>query len=98
MKKSLRNLRVALCAAMVLLGSVPVMAQYLRTSYFMDGVHFRQQLNPSLSPDRGYLNLPVVGSFNASVSSNTFGVQDMMDIAEGASDADYFMSNVFMSK
>lgn len=98
MKKSLRNLRVALCAAMVLLGSVPVMAQYLRTSYFMDGVHFRQQLNPSLSPDRGYLNLPVVGSFNASVSSNTFGVQDMLDIAEGASDSDYFMSNDFMSK
>ena len=25
-------------------------AQFLRTSYFMEGTHYRQQLNPALSP------------------------------------------------
>ena len=34
-------------------------AQFLRTSYFMEGSHYRQQLNPALTPGRGYLNLPV---------------------------------------
>ena len=98
MKKSLRNLRMLLCMALVVLGTVPAFAQYLRTSYFMDGVHFRQQLNPALSPERGYINFPVVGSFSASVTSNTFGVQDAMDIVDNSKNSDYFMSKDFMSK
>lgn len=29
-------------------------AQFLRTSYFMEGTHYRQQLNPALTPTKGY--------------------------------------------
>lgn len=73
-------------------------AQFLRTSYFMEGTHYRQQLNPALTPGRGYINLPVIGAFNASVSSKSFGYQDIMDIVDNSSDGDYFTSNDFMKR
>lgn len=98
MKNCLRNLRVLLCATLIALCGVPAFAQYLRTSYFMDGVHFRQQMNPALNPERGYINFPVVGSINGSVTSNSFGYQDMLDIVDNSSNSDYFMSKDFMDK
>jgi len=61
-------------------------AQFLRTSYFMEDVHYRQQLNPAFIPEKGYINLPVIGSFNATVSSNSLGYQDVMDILDGGSE------------
>jgi len=73
-------------------------AQYLRTSYFMEGSHYRQQLNPALSPGRGYLNLPVIGTLNASVNSSTLGYQDVMDIIDNSEDSKFFMSNDFINK
>ncbi|MEY8685744.1 DUF5723 family protein [Bacteroides sp. AN502(2024)] len=57
-------------------------AQFLRTSYFMEGTHYRQQLNPALAPGRGYVNIPVIGAFNASVSSTSLGYQDIVDIID----------------
>lgn len=65
-------------------------AQFLRTSYFMEGTHYRQQLNPALAPTKGYFNLPVIGAFNVSVGSTTFGYQDIMDIID---DGDSFYTN-----
>lgn len=73
-------------------------AQFLRTSYFMEGTHYRQQLNPALAPGRGYLNLPVIGTFNASVNSSTFGYQDVMDIIDNSDGGDFFMSDAFFNK
>ena len=40
---------------------LPATAQFLRTSYFMEGTHYRQQLNPALIPTQGYFNIPVLG-------------------------------------
>ena len=73
-------------------------AQFLRTSYFMEGTHYRQQLNPALAPGRGYLNLPVIGTFNASVNSSTLGYQDVMDIIDNSDGGDFFMSDAFFNK
>lgn len=73
-------------------------AQYLRTSYFMEGSHYRQQLNPALAPGRGYLNLPVIGTLNASVNSSTLGYQDVMDIIDNSEGGDFFTSNAFIDK
>lgn len=73
-------------------------AQFLRTSYFMEGTHYRQQLNPALTPGRGYLNLPVIGTFNASVNSSTLGYQDVMDIIDNSEGGDFFMSDAFFNK
>lgn len=73
-------------------------AQYLRTSYFMEGTHYRQQLNPALAPGKGYLNLPVIGTFNASVNSSTLGYQDVVDIIDNSEGGDFFMNNSFINK
>ena len=73
-------------------------AQFLRTSYFMEGTHYRQQLNPALAPGRGYLNLPVIGTFNASVNSSTLGYQDVMDIIDNTEGGDFFKSDAFINK
>ena len=65
---------------------VPAHAQYLRSSYFMEGTSSRMQLNPGLQPTRGYFNIPVIGSLNASVNSNTLGIHDIIDVVDDGSD------------
>ena len=48
-------------ALLLMMGFVlPANAQFLRTSYFMEGTHYRQQLNPALIPTQGYFNIPVL--------------------------------------
>ncbi len=61
-------------------------AQYLRTSYFMEGTSSRLQLNPGLQPTRGYFNFPVIGSFNVGASSNVLGTSDIIDIVDSGTD------------
>ena len=78
-------------AFLLMMGFVlPANAQFLRTSYFMEGTHYRQQLNPALIPTQGYFNIPVLGSVNATVGSTSLGYQDIIDIID---DSDNFYSN-----
>jgi len=86
-------LAVAL-AGMALTGQ----GQLLRTTYFMEGSHYRLQLNPALAPERGYVNLPVVGNMGAQFHSDALGVNDVIDILDNADDADYYASSRFMSR
>ena len=88
---------MAVCGIVALLLSFG-QAQFLRTSYFMEGSNQRMQLNPALMPGRGYLNIPVIGSLNATVNSSSLGYRDIMDIIENSDDSDYFMSNDFMNR
>lgn len=79
------------CKAMLLLGSIMVLggtaqAQYLRSSYFMEGTSARLQLNPGLQPAKGYFNMPIIGSINMSASSNVLGTSDIIDILNSGSD------------
>lgn len=76
----------------VLLACIPVLgyAQYLRNSYFMEGSVASMALNPSLTPVKGYVNLPVVGSVGLEVSSNSLGAQDVFEIM---SDGGTFYAN-----
>ncbi len=99
MKKLLsnENLRQALllaCAVITITGQ----SQLLRTSYFMEGAHYRLQLNPSLAPSRGFVNLPAIGNTGASFYSNALGLQDVIDILGNDDDADYFANDGFMSR
>lgn len=73
-------------------------AQFLRTSYFMEGSHYRQQLNPALNPGRGYINFPGIGSFNASINSSSLSYQDVLDIIDNSEDGDYFMNSDFIGR
>ena len=58
-----------LLGGMMMLGGA-AQAQYLRSSYFMEGTSARLQLNPGLQPTKGYFNMPIIGSLNMSASSN----------------------------
>lgn len=42
----------------------------LRTSYFMNGSTQRYEMNPALSPLRGYISIPVAGSLYTSLETN----------------------------
>ena len=83
------NKKVMLVATMVAT-AFTAQAQYLRTSYFMEGTSTRLQLNPGLQPTRGYLNLPVIGSFNISANSNSLGINDIINIFQDEND---FLNN-----
>lgn len=83
MRKSF-NLLKAACVVVLLtvLGVTNGYAQGLRTSYFMDNVPARLKMNPALQPARGYFNVPVIGAFGLSVSSNKLSIDDFVDIIE----------------
>ncbi len=61
-------------SVIVAVGAMLLMAEsagaQLRTSYFMNGSTQRYEMNPALSPLRGYIALPVVGDLYASLESN----------------------------
>ena len=71
-------------------------AQFLRTSYFMEGTHYRQQLNPALTPTKGYFNLSVIGAVNATVGSTSLGYQDIIDIIDDGDD--FYTKPDFMNR
>lgn len=78
--------RFLLGICIFLLTPFALQAQYLRSSYFMEGSSTRMQLNPALYPQRGYINLPVIGSLSAEVSTNSLGYQDVIDIFDSGDD------------
>lgn len=96
--KNLNFWKGLLGVAFLLLFSVSAHAQFLRTSYFMEGTHYRMQLNPALAPGRGYINIPAIGSLNATVNSSSLGYQDIIDIIDNSEDADFFTSQKFMDR
>lgn len=83
-----------LLAASALTGN----AQFLRTSYFMDGAQYRLQLNPALAPTRGFIHLPGISHANASLRTNSMGFGDVVDVVKNAEDADFFTTDKFNDK
>lgn len=96
--KRFDSLKVWLSALLMLCFSLPGQAQFLRTSYLLEGSSQRMQLNPALLPGRGFLNIPVIGSLNATVGSSSLGYEDILDIIENSGDSDYFMSDGFLNR
>ena len=80
----------------MMLCTLSVNAQFLRTSYFMEGTHYRQQLNPALTPTKGYINIPVIGAINATVGSTSLGYQDIIDIIDDG--GDFYTKQDFMNR
>lgn len=89
--------KLVLAVAALLVFAAPAGAQYLRTSYFMEGSQYRLQLNPALAPEKGFVHLPGIGHVNASMRSNSLGIEDVIDVIKNSDDADYFASDKFMS-
>lgn len=82
--------------SIMLICALSANAQFLRTSYFMEGTHYRQQLNPALTPTKGYFNLPVIGAINATVGSTSLGYQDIIDIIDDGDD--FYTKPDFMNR
>ncbi len=59
---------IAICAGLVL--SLGVSAQTLNSSYFMEKMTKRNQLNPALKTPTGYVSFPFLGNFYLGVNSN----------------------------
>ena len=97
MNDSLHILRTLVVLALALTCSA-LHGQVLRTSYFMEGAQYRMALNPALVPERGYVNLPVVGHTNESVNSDVLGVDDVIDIIKNGGDDDYYTTQEFYDK
>ncbi|MBR5855991.1 MAG: hypothetical protein IKY70_01800 [Bacteroidales bacterium] len=57
---------------LILLGVLSVIAVNAQnpTTYFMEGSQFRMQWNPAFAPDRGYLNIPLVGNMQTHITGN----------------------------
>ena len=53
-----RFIYITLCVVASMIG-VAASAQ-MRSSYFMQGSYFRNELNPALAPTRGYVALPLM--------------------------------------
>ena len=57
--------------------SVTASAQ-LKTSYFMTGARMRMEMNPALTPRRGYVEIPAVGGLWVSENSNFLSVKNFL--------------------
>ena len=75
-KRSLK----ALASLLLAIAPMTMFAQFNRTTYFMDGVSFKQKLNPALAPSRGFVNIPGLGAFNMGISSNAISSYYLSDI------------------
>ena len=49
----------------------------LKTSYFMEGSYFRTDMNPALTPTRGYIALPFISEFSVGQYSNYNSYENM---------------------
>lgn len=72
-----RFLRYSLFAAVLCTLFHNASAQ-LKTSYFMEGSIQRLDLNAAFVPQRGYVNIPVIGNFGVEVNSNFLSVRNML--------------------
>ena len=76
--------RISIWMSAVLFLCMPllVQGQYLRSSYYMDGSSARLALNPAMYPQRGFINLPVIGGINSDLSTNVLGFNDVKDMVD----------------
>lgn len=67
--------RYILLAVVVATLTLEVSAQS-RNSYFMEGSYFRNELNPALTPTRGYVAIPLISGVGMNVNSNFLAVDN----------------------
>lgn len=97
MKKSFIFLKTScIVILLTIIGISEGLTQGVRTSYFMDNVPARLKMNPALQPARGYFNIPAIGAFGLSASSNKLSVQDFIDIIENEND--FLNSDKFINR
>lgn len=69
-----RFIYIILCVVASIIG-VNASAQ-MRSSYFMQGSYFRNELNPALAPTRGYVAIPFMGGIGLEMNNNFLSVNN----------------------
>lgn len=75
MKRTVKYLMAAVCAAM--LAAPAIQAQTLSGSYFLDGSYKRYQMNPALTPERGFFSFPALGNISVDALSSV-GIENFI--------------------
>lgn len=86
----LQRAKATLIVVVLTLMALNAHAQFLRTAYFMENTPYRLSLNPALLPRCGYINLPIIGSLQASASSNSLSTEEIRDVID---DSDKFYTS-----
>ena len=71
--KQINNMSIRFKLLLTIILAVPasvLMSQTISSAYFLDGSFDRHRMNPALTPERGYLSLPVVGGMNFDLQGN----------------------------
>ena len=71
-----RLIYTTLCVVASMIG-VHTSAQ-IRSSYFMEGSYFRNELNPALAPTRGYVAIPMVSGLGVEIDNNFLTVSNFV--------------------
>lgn len=75
--------------------AMPLAAQTLRSSYFLEGATLRHQLNPAFFGQRNYISIPMLGNVNIGTSGNV-GLSNFLytiDEPSGMYDLTTFMNS-----
>lgn len=73
----MKKIYSVLATALVALSFIGSANAQLRTAYFMNGSTQRYEMNPALSPARGYLAVPVVGDLQTSLETNFLSADNL---------------------
>lgn len=73
---------LAIFFAVIMVVGVGSASAQSRTSYFMEGSYFRNNMNPALAPTRGYLALPISG-IGVGINSNFLSVDNLFYQRDG---------------
>lgn len=53
-------------------------AQTVRSSYFLDKTPLRLSLNPAFVPEKGYVNIPILGGIGINIQSNSLSLDKLI--------------------
>ena len=69
----MKNIKRIFLAVVVMMAATSASAQ-LKTSYFMEGSTYRYDMNPALTPQRGYIKIPALNMFSVNVDNNMLSI------------------------
>lgn len=71
------NIQRAFIAIIALLTTTSAFSQVTKTDYFMETSYLRNNLNPALRPDQGYLVIPVLPNIGINTQTNRFNLDNL---------------------
>lgn len=83
MKNTYSIIKKTILSGLAVLSIVSAKAQDFKTAYFMDKSPLRITMNPAMMPERGYINIPGIGSINGGYTSNSLSFDKLFFPRDG---------------